>query len=105
MSDDILLLDFCWYLFALVYHIVAVGSARHFWSALDFNGAIAVRLFILYHGKHIKDIGYCRRRTASAFECVLRGATGDVVVVGRTVVSEGGKGVDDSTRRRRRDGD
>ena len=55
--------------------MVAVGSARHFWSALDFNGAIAVRLFILYHVKHIKDIGYCRRRTASAFECVFRGAT------------------------------
>ena len=59
-----------------------------------------MRLFILYHGTHIKDIGSCRQRTASAFECVLRGATGDMVVVGRTVVSNGGKGVDDSTRRR-----
>ena len=28
-----------------------------------------------------------------------------MVVVGRTVVSKGGKGVDDSTRRRRREGD
>ena len=29
---------------------------------------------------------------------VLRGATGDMVVVGRTVVSNGGKSVDDSSR-------
>ena len=52
----------------------------------------------------MKGIGLYLQRAASAFECVLRGATGDVVVVGRTVVSKGGKGVDDSTRRRRRDG-
>ena len=29
---------------------------------------------------------------------VLRGATGEMVVVGRTVVSNGGKSVDDSSR-------
>ena len=36
---------------------------------------------------------------------VLRGATGDMVVVGRTVVSNGGKSVDDSTSRQRGEGD
>ena len=81
------------------------NMARYFLSALDFNGSIAVRLFILSHLTYVKGIGSCRQRTASAFGCVLRGATGDVVVVGRTVVSKGGKGVDDSTCRRRRDGD
>ena len=74
MSDDISLLVVVFF-FAVQQHIVAVVSARYFWSALDFNGTIAVRLFILYHGKYIKDIGSCRQRTASAFECVLRGAT------------------------------
>ena len=63
-----------------------------------------MRLFILYHIKQIKYIGSCWQLTASAFECVLRGATGDMVVVGRTVVSNGGKGVDDSTSRQRGEG-
>ena len=80
-------------------------SARYILSALDFNGPIVVRLFILFHFTYVKGIGSRWQRTASAFQCVLRCATGDVVVVGRTVVSKGGKGVDDSTRRRRRDGD
>ena len=31
---------------------------------------------------HIKGIGLYLQRTAGAFECVLRGLTGDVVVVG-----------------------
>ena len=74
-------------------------------SALGFNGLIAVRLFILSHLTYVKGIGFRWQRTASAFQCVLRCATGDVVVVGRTVVSKGGNGVDDSTRRRRRDQD
>ena len=74
-------------------------------SALDFNGSIAVRLFILSHFTYVKGTGLYLQLTAGSFEYVLRGATGDVVVVGRTVVSKGGKGVDDSTRRRRRDGD
>ena len=63
-----------------------------------------MRLFSLYHGIYVKGTGLYLQRPASAFECVLRGATGDVVVVGRAVVSKGGEGVDDSTRRRRRDG-
>ena len=51
-------------------------------SALDFNGTIAARLFILSHFTYVKGIGLYLQRTASAFGCVLRGATGDVVVVG-----------------------
>ena len=35
---------------------------------------------------------------------VLRGATGDMVVVGRMVVSNGGKSVDDSSSRQRGEG-
>ena len=49
---------------------------------IHFNGTIAAWRCVLYHGKHINDFGSCRQLTASAFECVLRGATGDVVVVG-----------------------
>ena len=64
-----------------------------------------MRLFILSHFTYVKGVGLYLQRTASACECVLRGPTGDMVVVGRTVVSNDGKGVDDSTRRRRRDGD
>ena len=45
-------------------------SARYFFSAHDFNGTIAA-----WHGKHINDFGSCRQLTASAFACVLRGAT------------------------------
>ena len=74
-------------------------------SALGFNGLIAVRLFILSHFTHVKGIGLYLQRRASAFGCVLRCATGDVVVVDRAMVLNGRKGVDDSTRRRRREGD
>ena len=51
-------------------------------SALGFNGSIAVRLFILSHFTYVKGIGLYLQLTAGAFEYVLRGATGDVVVVG-----------------------
>ena len=63
-------------------------------SALDFNGTIAVRLFILSHFTYVKGIGLYLQLTAGAFEYVLRGATGDVVVVGRRVVSNGSESVD-----------
>ena len=48
-----------------------------FLSALDFNGLIAVRLFILSHFTYVKGIGLYLQRTASAFGCVLGGLTGD----------------------------
>ena len=60
-------------------------------SALDFNGPIAVRLFILSHFTYVKGVGLYLQRTASAFGCVLRGATGDVVVVGGRVRVTSGK--------------
>ena len=60
-------------------------------SALDFNGAIAVRLFILSHFTYVKGICLYLQRTASAFGCVLRGATGDVVLVGGRVRVTSGK--------------
>ena len=63
-------------------------------SALDFNGPIAVRFFILSHFTYVKGIGLYLQLTAGAFEYVLRGATGDVVVVGRRVVSNGSESVD-----------
>ena len=63
-------------------------------SALGFNGSIAVRLFILSHFTYVKGIGLYLQLTAGAFEYVLRGATGDVVVVGRRVVSNGSESVD-----------
>ncbi|MBR04394.1 MAG: hypothetical protein CL603_02965 [Alteromonas sp.] len=46
-------------------------------SALGFNGLIAVRLFILSHFTYVKGIAFRWQRAASAFECILRGATGD----------------------------
>ena len=52
-------------------------------SALGFNGLIAVRLFILSHFTYVKGIGLYLQLTASAFGLILRGATGDVVAVGR----------------------
>ena len=52
-------------------------SAKYFLSALDLNGPIAVRLFILSHFTYVKGIGSCRQRAASAFGCVLGGLTGD----------------------------
>ena len=39
----------------------------------------------------MKGIGLYLQRAASAFECVLRGATGDVVVVGGRVRVTSGK--------------
>ena len=41
-----------------------------------------MRLFILSHVTYVKCIGLYLQRTASAFGLILRGATGDVVVVG-----------------------
>ena len=41
-----------------------------------------MRFFILSHFTYVKGIGLYLQLTASAFGCVLRGATGDVVVVG-----------------------
>ena len=37
-----------------------------FLSALDFNGPIVMRLFILSHFTYVKGVGSCRQRTASA---------------------------------------
>ena len=50
-----------------------------------------MRLFILCHFTYVKDISVYLQRTASAFGCVLRGATGDVVVVGGRVRVTSGK--------------
>ena len=58
-------------------------------SAVDFNGTITARLFVFSHVTYVKGIGLYLQQTASAFGLILRGATGDVVVVGRTVVSNG----------------
>ena len=63
-------------------------------SALDVDGAIAAQLYILSHLTYAKGIGLYLQLTAGAFEYVLRGATGDVVVVGRRVVSNGSESVD-----------
>ena len=52
-------------------------SARYILSALDFNGPIAVRFFILSHFTYVKGIGLYLQLTASAFGCVLGGLTGD----------------------------
>ena len=71
--------------------VVAIAIGKIFRSALDFLGMIAARLFILYHGVYISNFGSCRQRAAIAFECVLRGATGDVVVVGRQWFQKAGK--------------
>ena len=60
-------------------------------SALDFNGPIAMRLFILSHFTYGNGLGFSLQRTASAFGCVLRGLTGDMVLVGVRVRVTSGK--------------
>ena len=40
-----------------------------------------MQFFILSHLAYVKGIGLYLQRTASAFGLILRGATGDVVVV------------------------
>ena len=40
-----------------------------------------MQFFILSHFTYVKGIGLYLQRTASAFGLILRGATGDVVVV------------------------
>ena len=50
-----------------------------------------MRLFILSHFTYVKGIGLYLQLTAGAFEYVLRGATGDVVVVGGRVRVTSGK--------------
>ena len=54
---------------------------------IHFNVTIAARLFVLFHFTYGKGIGLYLQQTASTFGLILRGATGDVVVVvgGRVV--------------------
>ena len=56
-----------------------------------------VAFYLILHMS--RAFGLYLQRTASAFECVLRGATGDVVVVGGRVVSNGRKSVDSRDER------
>ena len=46
-------------------------------SAHGFNGTAARLHLVMAHNRDAKDFGPCWQRTASAFECILRGATGD----------------------------
>ena len=61
--------------------IIASVFNRYFWSALGLNGAFAACRCILPHRTYVKDIGLSLQRTAGAFGFILRGATGDMVVV------------------------
>ena len=45
--------------------------------ARGFNGTAARLHLVMAHNRDAKDFGPCWQRTASAFECILRGATGD----------------------------
>ena len=58
------------------FNVAATVGKTLFWSALGFNSMAKSRRCILARKRNVKDFGSCRQWMASAFECVLRGATG-----------------------------